>query len=185
MRILVLILAGLTLLSCGGKTRSSSTEIKVVPDEPIVISADRKRGDVTDKGPWYQYNLQITNNDESLPITIAAIKVTVSGADENGSLQTKTGAHSAGEFNTAGTDNTPECKFDYFKSIAVGETALLSVDNGNAACKGIALMIDTDGPGGQNLKNYRYRVRVELIGWFGEATDPQDRFQTTYNFTAR
>lgn len=175
-----------TLAQCSNKkTKSDLVEITVVPDEPIVIKGDTKDANGnTVKGPWFQYRLHVKNSSTQ-PVTIIALSLTFYEQDSSGQTTNASGSASASDFNFDTKDE--RCEFTSFGSYAAGDDIPLYLDGSALTdCQGFTPVFYTGGHNsGIGGKNFRYRVVVEPLGWFGTYADPTDRFDKEFTFYTR
>lgn len=85
LRLLALCLLVGILPNCGGKKKSQDIGIAVIPEKPIVLTADTKDsfGSIV-KAPWFTVRPIISNGSDST-VTILALKFKTMGLDSSGS----------------------------------------------------------------------------------------------------
>ncbi len=84
LRMLAFVLMITLLPNCGAKKKSQEIGIAVLPEKPIVITADTK--DIFDKeikAPWFMVRPVISNGSSST-LTVITIKFTTMGLDSSG-----------------------------------------------------------------------------------------------------
>ncbi len=180
-----------TLISCGGggTTKGSKTSVDIIPPKPIVITGPTKDSLGNDvPGAWYRFSVSITNpTDEEL--TIVALQVETTTVDENGQSTTTDTTFSPTQYNFQFSENI-QCKYSSFGTIAANSSANLGLaSGGNPECTGIAVFIVGGNSTGPNGNNFRYRVKVKPLGWFGpeglSTTASFDRYEKTETFFTR
>jgi len=168
----LIILAGLStaLIHCSGDSKSKKVKLSVVPDTPGVIDANftvtippidanSTATTKTVKAPWFPFKYKIFNGSDSV-ITVQTIKFTTTAVTDAGATVEYTSSIDPNELNSY-----------YVVRVAVGETAAPST---------IWFIDGLPETGGA----HDYQVDGELIGWFGEPTDPQASMHSTFHFSA-
>lgn len=178
--ICLILLPGIT--SCGGeKSKSHGAEVEIIPEKPIVITADTKDGSGNDvKAPWFEFRMRI-NNNTGHEFTIVAVSAEIFAQGSSGQPETKIAAWTPSDFDFS-LDEDTECKFSSFGTWEVGASQVLVLKNGIDACERIPKFMVGDNLTGITGKNYRYRVRVKPLGWFGTELEPEDRFEKVETF---
>jgi hypothetical protein len=175
-----LLLPAIALSICGcTPKKSDSVSVTMIPDDPVVIDADYNVPDdplttsvdesETIAGPWYKFQVRVTNKSGD-PVTVVAMSVSVSS--------TKSGARISGVHEYASEDDD----FSYLSVIPdkaenqiLGDDLIAGTDKGWTFFN--SSMPAADG--------HRYTGTLTLIGWFGDADDPQERFEKTINFSTQ
>lgn len=181
----------LNILSCGGEaSKSEQTSIEVLPESPIVITADIKDPSIT--APWFRFQVKVTNTSDQ-PLTIVSLEVKVQ-AYINGTNQEKTSATDPSEFNVDGATPQDSCEYSSFGVIQPGETSFLVPtlygDPTNPPTCGIDRLTfysqsNPKDPSSNTGTPPRYRVTVRPIGWFGTEDNPTDRYTKTFQFSTQ
>ena len=198
----LLILACLGIVQCGGETESSKVDVRVEPKSPIIITADGKDGAGNDiKAPWYQFRLVVKNNS-SKDLTIIGVKLT-SVLNEPG-VEDQEAGFTASYFSFTNADGE-ECNwyefwykdatntyYPYFPKNQPAESELYLPDpfdpTAPATCgnyKAIFVPGGLNRPADKNNRNYRYRITLEVLGWFGRPDSQEDRFTRKVTFITR
>ena len=165
----------------GEKSKSQGANITVTPSKPIVIDAD-----VTDDSgkkltrPWFEFRTRI-NNTTGDTITIVALQAEIYAQGPSGMQQKATVAFTPSEFNFK-LSETQDCKFSSFGVWANGDDKQLYLENGNENCNRTPVFRIGSNPTGPNGTNFRYRVQLKPLGWFGPADKATDRFDKTFSF---
>lgn len=185
MRIIMFFTFALSLSACGGGGggKSANTKIRILPEKPIVFTAPTKdMSGGTIQGPWFSFRMEVSNNTDET-VTIQVLEADVSAQDANGQFVTTTATWSASALTktvtVAGEDF--ECEFTDFGEIAPGTTQQLSLTNSEPLCATLPEFIVGSNPKGDG-ENYRYRVKVKPVGWFGTYAVPTDRYQKSATF---
>ena len=163
-----------TLPQCGEEGKASKADFDIVPGKPIVITGDIEENGTTIKAPWFKFTASLTNNTGD-SITLVAMKVEVIAISESGATSTveKSFAPSMANYSTI---SGFECAYKTFGTWADGETKKLRFDNGSSSCLADDFEFTVDSLPKQPGSNFRYRVRLTPLGWFGTETEPTDRF---------
>lgn len=183
--ILLGILSATALVSCGGdKDKSDKTKISLIPEKPIVITADIEQDGSTVAAPWFKFYATITNPTAE-PITIVALEVEVTGLNSSGSSTTNKVAFAASSYNrtiSVGT-TTYDCDYPSFGTIAANSSAQLQLSGSSPCPSGIVgFTVPSNPKPPTGSENYRYTVKVKPLGWFGELTSPTDRYEKKQTF---
>ncbi|MGE4133466.1 MAG: hypothetical protein AB7F86_17625 [Bdellovibrionales bacterium] len=168
-------------VGCGKQTKSQKAKISVIPDQPIVITADADFGDEKIKAPWFSLVVSIDNQSDD-KITIIALEVDVTSVDQTGAITTKTVAFTPSKFDYS-TDSL-KCEYSSFGTWSSGENKALQITGSGSCNSGIPIF----GVGGlqkSSNKNYRFRAKARPIGWFGTFTAPTDRYENFKTFTTQ
>lgn len=167
----------------GDKSKSQGASLAVNPSKPIVINAD-----ITDDNgkkltrPWFEFRTRMTNNTGDT-ITIVALQADVYAQGPSGQQQKTTVAFTPSEFNFKISD-TQECKFSNFgvwEKDGEKDKAFI-LDNGQTGCTRTPVFRIGSNPTGPTGNNFRYRVQLKPLGWFGTADKATDRFDRTFSF---
>lgn len=185
-QILLLILLPL-LAQCGGKGgRSQDTSASAIPEQPIVITADLKVGDITYQAPWFRFKVSMSNSSD-LPLYVIALKVDVTFPLTG---ETRSYTFSPSEANYTFTDAsnvTTKCEYDNYGLLAPGtQDYTLKVNNGVTNC-GVAEIwfIPSGLPVDPNLQRFTYRVKITPLGWFVESPTKSERYIYSSSFTTQ
>jgi len=177
------------LLSCGGDAgKSSKTTISILPDRPIVITASLKDPPVA--APWFRFQVKV-QNDSDEPLTIISLQIRVR-AYINGTLQEVTGAFDPSSFKPP-SSSAAVCTYTSFGIIPAGGSLTLTpkLFNGttSADCNSLGAVFyaqsnpkDSSDPNGPPP---RYVVTVEPLGWFGDESNPTDRYTKSFQFSTQ
>lgn len=162
---------------CGGdKSKSDLAKVNITPEKPIVITGDT----VDDSGtsitsPWFEFRVAMSNGSNQ-PITIVAITAEVYGQTSAGMTEKKEVAFTPSQFNFQ-LNETTQCKYTSFGTWDAGAAMTgLTLQNGVAACKRTPRFLIGGNTKGVSGSNYRYRVKIRPVGWFGTESDAIDRF---------
>lgn len=207
LRLLSFALVISALPGCGHK-KSKDIGMAVLPEKPIVITADAK--DVfgqTTAAPWFAFRPVISNGSSSM-VTIIALKLSITGLDEQGSITTVTREYVPSSWGwsrtttTTGTSGpvtvTTPCQFTHFGEYASGIADQQLYLGGDASCPpcdsgGDSVPGDTfcvprpefrfgGGPGGPENAFTTWTVRMVPLGWFGSYLVSEDRFTGSATF---
>ncbi len=175
---------GLSACGGGGGGKSANTRLRILPEKPIVIlgpTKDQAGQDID--GPWFEFGMEVTNNTDET-ITVKALVAEVTAQDETGQFVTGTATWAATQVSKtvliAGEDFS--CTYTNFGEIAPLATEALVLDNGVAQCLTAPRFTVGSNESGVNGSNFRYRVKVKPLGWFGTDTNPSDRFEKSVTF---
>jgi hypothetical protein len=185
----LLVIPAAVSCSGGGSGKSNSITVTVVPETPIVINANAKIDGKDFEGPWYSFNVNITNSSDE-PLTIVALKLESTQTDSTGLVTKVEHNFIPGDFDHTEGDGATQiqCVFTDFGTIPAGQTQglILGPVNTPACTKIIPTFVAGANKAGRDGKSFRYRVKIVPIGWFGTAYDPNDptsgatgRFQKT------
>jgi hypothetical protein len=174
----------LGLLSCSKDGLEEDVDFELIPKKPIVISTsfsykkltgevdtngDPTFEDVEVTGPWYQWSYKINNKSATKTLTIASIKSTYTGIGIDSNVVT-----GSSEFTSDDLDITDP----------LGGTQGYLVEIPPDTLYTAPYRIFTGGlPSLGTVQNLRFRVRMEIIGWEGTATEPQKSFLKIINFS--
>lgn len=185
----LLVLITIFATSCGGAKKEDSADITIVPGEPIVINADAVIGTKSVKAPWFSMRFRVSNRS-SEPITIVAFKLKIQGLDENGAFASKESSLVASSEPIV-ISSTVTCTFNHFGVFNPGEIDQ-ELRPGGASTTDCSTLNDVprdllvyfgDAPKGiKGGNNFRYQVRMEVVGWFGTYTLPTSRFNKIVEF---
>lgn len=184
------------LTHCGHK-RSKDVGTGVLPEKPIVITADAK--DVfgtTIPAPWFSFRPVISNGADS-PVTVISLKLSITGMDAASNITTVTHEYVPSGWawsrtTVVGTTAVVyACQFAHFGVFLSGEAdqqLYLGGDSscppcdpgGNAPGSGFCvprpIFYFGGGPGGPNNSFTTWTVQMTPTGWFGVYDNPEDRF---------
>ena len=161
---------------CGGESGiSSKVNVEVVPERPVVIDTDftlrLEDGDgdpdtfeteqVT--APWFLFGYKIKNNSDKT-ITVVNFKITVTGKKGTETVSTE---HSL-NLEDLGTNVT------YLEEISAGGSASRFTDT--------RWFIDTLS---SDADSFAYQVTVELQGWVGKSSNPEERLSKSFTFSTQ
>lgn len=167
----LLLLAGLatSLIQCSNDSESDKVKITVVPEKPVVIDApfsyyepplttDGEPILVEVAAPWFIFRYSVFNGS-SMQVTLQTIKFTATSTGDDGVVNTFEANLDPNELDSY-----------YINTVAVGAST-------NATTTGWVI----DGlPESRNLV---YRIKGEMIGWFGPPESPVKSFRQTFDFT--
>ncbi len=182
MKNLILILFSAALLvQCGNdKNPAAKAKIIVNPKEPIVLLGAPSGTDRTP--PYFMFTVRIDNQTEGT-FVIVSMKIEVTGISDSGTPITVESYFDPSEKNE--TFENYECEYTSFGTWAPGVSQELRVDNANTNCFSGPVMFIAESNPKNSAGNYRYRVKVQPIGYFvdadGVATDRFEKF--AYFFT--
>jgi hypothetical protein len=163
------------------KSKSDGAEFGILPEKPIVILGDTKDSSGNDiKGPWFNFRVNMMNGTEDI-VTIVALVLEVYAQDSSGQIVKADVAFTPAAFDFTLSEDK-ECKFSTFGTWTVGEKKGFLLENSDPTCTRIPVFYIGNNPSGISGKNYRYRVKVKPMGWFGTYDDPTDRFDKSFSF---
>ncbi len=179
---ILILVASTGLIQCGNqKSKTANVEIFIVPEIPIVITADVTDGNgKKSTAPWFDFTMRIKNGSEQAFVVVAIVgEITIT--DSNGSTNTKTYAGDPGLFNYS--NDTIECTYGTFGRWEVGEESYIAVAHANASCPNRTAAFRVDSLPKPLGASYRYRVKVQPVGYFIDDDDlPADRFEKFHFF---
>ncbi|MCB0361474.1 MAG: hypothetical protein KDD35_02050 [Bdellovibrionales bacterium] len=168
------------LTHCGGSEGvSSQIEYSNTPEKPVVIATnftlrvDDGDGDSTTyttktfQAPWFLFGYTIKNNSNKT-ITIANLLLTVTGSKGSTDV-TQTYAIDFNSLNIPGEDRA------YLDELSPGTSSSSSSKEKQIYIDGLPKDVD----------NFSYRVKVDVQGWVGKSTEPEDRITGTWSFTTQ
>ncbi|MCB0385610.1 MAG: hypothetical protein KDD43_09470 [Bdellovibrionales bacterium] len=173
---LLLCVISMASVHCAGESGiSSKVNVEVVPERPVVIDTDftlrLEDGDgdpdtfeteqVT--APWFLFGYKIKNNSDKT-ITVVNFKITVSGKKGTEVVSTD----HALDLEDLGTNVT------YLEEISAGGSASRFTDT--------RWFIDTLS---KDADSFAYQVTVELQGWVGKSTNPEERLTKSFTFSTQ
>ncbi|MCC7406206.1 MAG: hypothetical protein IT288_17560 [Bdellovibrionales bacterium] len=173
--VLLALMSTASIHCSGGSGVASKVDVSVVPERPVVIDTDFtlriEDGDgdpdtfQTEEitAPWFPFSYTVKNNSSEY-ITIVNFKFTVTG--RKGTESTSTTSELS--LDDLGTNVT------YLEEIGPGRSASRFTD--------VTWYIHTLPA---NVDNFSYKVKVEVQGWVGKATDPKERFDKELTFTTQ
>lgn len=160
--IFALVFTVLATSSCGKESESSKVEIKIIPSSPTVFPGnitipDGSGGTSTITGPYFRWRARVINHSKK-EVVVTGFILTV--YDSHG---TKVGdvSYDSGEVGDP-----------YFVDLAPDDDATIDINF-------YVESLPKDAP------SFRFRVKVEPIGWFGTPDEPDDRFEKTLYFYTR
>lgn len=167
----------LLVVQCGGdESESSKVTLTANPESPIVITADSKNQQgSTISWPWFSFTLSVENNSEN-PLTIIAVKYTTYPAEPGGAPVE--GGTASSDFNYSLVTGSL-CTYVSFDVIEAGKSGNISATSAGSSCypyspvRFFASGLTKPKSG----RNYRYRVVIELLGWFGTYNEQVSRLQ--------
>lgn len=172
---------------CGGKKgKSAEVEIEAIPDKPVVINADSTSGDKTYKKPWFKFQVKLTNNSDT-KITIVALETETVSTTISG-FNTMKGAVDPSTHNKTISINdvVHECNYASYGTIDAKSSGFLQISHQDPECPQGPITFFIDGVTVDDVSpNFRFRVKLKPIGWFGPADEPQDRFENSGSFSTQ
>ena len=173
-------LAGVTSQCSKAKTKSSMASFSVLPTNPIVIDGDSvDAAGNSIKGPWFDFRVNMVNGTGDT-VTIVSLMITLYEEDASGNIVTTTVSKNPSDFDSS-TDSLV-CNYFSFGTWTPGQTQNFQISNANSACTGEPIFYIGGNSSGSNKSNFRYRVVVQPLGWFGTYNAPTDRFDTQFTF---
>lgn len=169
MKRLLFFLSMTTLIQCGnGNSVSKQIDFNIIPKTPVVILSDftlneGSTNEKTIKGPWFLVNYSVTNNS-SKTITIQSLLFKVTAISSTGSISTTTA--------TVDPSDYP----------AAADSYLLELPAGTSATPAYGIYVDSLN---KSVNSYNYTVKVEVQGWIGTASQPEDRLYKTVSFSTK
>jgi hypothetical protein len=169
------------LVGASAYAANGTVTLKTIPSSPIVITGDAEIGNSTIHAPWFNFQVSIDNNTDE-PLTITSVVATISGADQNGNVVTKTVSFAPGILNY--DEGNVHCIYDFnYKVIAPGESQVLTAITDQAECMSPvrqSFVVD-DNPTGTT----QYIVTVKPEGWFGTVDQAKERFDQSITIKTR
>jgi hypothetical protein len=183
------------VLSCS-KGESSKVKLTITPGSPMVFDYDYTIidiGDPTDadddvttiiKAPWYKYGFTIVNKSDK-SVTVLNLKSTVTAMDKTGKFVKAEG--------TIDLTGLPKSGSDTQTAIGVippGETLTnltlqyWDPDLAVPAFVPFAANFLMDGLP-KDIPGFSYSVQVDIMGWFGTATAPEERLEVSTYFSTQ
>lgn len=187
----ILFIAGLA--SCGGDTsKSGKAKMSILPEKPVVITADVEQDGKKYSGPWFNFRGSMFNGSTDT-ITVVALEIEVTGMGSSGNPTTSKVAFSPGQFNQdvvylpmgATTPITVACKYTHFAQLNAGDDSqfeLLGAPETVCAGYGPVFIIGGNPKGPPGNTNFRYTLKIKPVGWFGTYDTPTDRFMRQQTF---
>lgn len=179
------------LLSGCGKKKSDDTSFGILPESPIVITADTKDNSGNPiKAPWFSFRVTASNNTDTL-FTILALSLKVTGIDATGGIKTTDVSFVPSDIivNLIMGTETHTCAYTYFGEFASGQSKEFELKGDDTTfqsgqtCSGRhPLFYVSDNPKGPTGTMFRYSVKAKPLGWFGPYSAPEDRFETQFSF---
>ena len=201
--LLSLVTMALLISTCGSKSKSDQVNVYVIPNQPVVITADYNDGNGnTWKAPWFSFHLEIQNNSNDY-VTIMAIQVAVTATTSTGTVLTPTVVQiSPSNSNMSITCGTNSVTLSYisFGTVAPGSTAYAQLIYNNSGtgtpiatlCPGLnpnianpTIFVANNPGASQQVTSYNYQVAISPIGWFGQLNSPNDRFTKTITISTQ
>jgi hypothetical protein len=174
------VLALASLIQCGGKKSSSSSDVKleVIPEKPIVITANTTVNGNAVPAPWVKFSVNLTNNSDK-PLTIVAVTAKIYAP----STQDATDWAEDPASQASSTD-TNDCTYSTYGTWDPKESKALELP-GVTACKVSPHFFYVGGLKKPTGASYRYKIVFTPIGWYGTEAVPTDRLDIQVSFTTQ
>lgn len=207
LRVLLVMLATVSVVQCSSKDgKSQQVEVTVDPENPIVITGDSKDNLGNEiAAPWIKFRVHISNQSNS-PVTIIGIQMKVTRVGDISGTPLETSFTASNLNYSLETGDT--CSYGSFGTLGPNEADTLRgildppVTNECAGFEfatnpGTATQAEKDETlatffagdlpttEDESKANYRYKVELKPLGWFGTIDDQQDRFDRTIIFYTR
>ncbi len=164
----VLVFSCLICFSCGKKNgKESNVSFSMIPSSPVVINADLDFPDPTPDdnvdqsisvtAPWFKFKYKVTNNSNDT-VTLVSLSLKY--------RSTLKGATVQGEGTFSGTDLPGDLAF------------LAEVPPGDEDTPNVAFYLG----GLPESDSYIFHIEATMIGWFGTANSPRERFEKVVRF---
>ena len=166
--------------------------IDVVPDLPVVITADYTDANSTVwKAPWFGYHLMVHNNS-SQPVTIVNLHAKVTATDGTHFIHHVQSVPSIYNFNLVCGSNSVPVVYSSFGTIAPGASSYLqlTIDPSHDPVSQICPGVDPNVPNPMIIvpdnssvgPTYNYSVLLKVVGWFGTLNSPSAKFEKIVTF---
>ena len=185
--LLGLVLPTLAVLAhCGGKkSESGKVTFEMVPDKPIVITADTTVNQIAIPKPWFKFSVNVTNGSEK-PVTIVAMTaiITAPGAfDTTGWAEDPASqAQTLSTGTSSAIVSSVSCTYTTYGTWGPNEVKPIGLPSPVDACNIPSHPFYIGGLKDSSNGSYRYKVQLKPIGWFGTETAPTDRFDGSVTF---
>lgn len=190
------ILALVSATSCGNQGPASQVSFFINPSEPPVITGNFQVGNNVIQAPWFGFTVTVTNNSNDT-VTIIGIQLNVNGTRADGSIVSKTVTISPSDYNfslACAGGASAEIQFNDFGEIGPGQTlplglyyrgGALPTGCGNPNQTTAVIMYAGPGPSptADQVISYVYNVQMIPLGWFGTASQPDNRLDKQVYFT--
>ncbi|MBX7231969.1 MAG: hypothetical protein K1X29_07765 [Bdellovibrionales bacterium] len=162
-----LALALVGVVQCGnGNSVSKKVSFKINPDQPIIILSNLTLDFGTDTervitAPWFLFTFNYANNSDKT-ITIQSLKLTITTTSPTGNLETTNNHLDPGLFPTP-------------------RAFILEMSPGQSGDMNESYYVH----GLQESASNTYQVQVDVQGWIGTSSQPEDRFTKTVTFNTK
>jgi hypothetical protein len=185
-KIALVLAVSFAVIGCGKAGKSDDTKMSFNPARPIVITADATiTADKKVTGPWFRVASTFTNNTDT-PISLFALKMTTTWISPTGAVSTSETyiLPSDANYSYASGDTSISCEYATFGTWTAGESRTITpLNSATGDCSQTISIWYLHGlSGGKDATNFRYKVEVEPIGWFGTESDAQDRYKKSFQF---
>jgi hypothetical protein len=193
-KIIALLALVLITAQCGSQGKSAQVSMAVQPAQPIVILGDFVLGNVTILHPWYEFQVQVTNNSDTT-VTVLGFQLNVTAmtlAGPTAPVQITIMPSGMNFTYTCSDSSTLDVTYTDFGEIPPATTKYLYLTYRGSLTGTCTQPPDITpaklyAPGNPDMQNdhilnYNYQVAAEVLGWFGTYDNPIDRLDKTIYF---